>query len=111
MVQSRGAGRRLRIYLGASDQWRGAPLYAAIVQEARKHGIAGATVMRGIMGYGAHHAVHEAHLLHWTNSLPVVVEIVDTPEKVDTFLPYLDNMIQEGLVTLSDVEIVSYGKT
>jgi PII-like signaling protein len=111
MVQSQGPGRRLRIYLSASDQWRGGPLYAAIVQEARKQGIAGATVVRGIMGYGAHHAVHEAHLLQLTNNLPVVVEIVDTVAKVQGFLPVLDAMIQEGLVTLSEVELITYGKT
>jgi PII-like signaling protein len=110
MIKSQGHGRRLRIYIGANDQWRGGPLYAAIVQEARKHGMAGATVARGIMGYGVHRAIHEAHVLQVSNNLPVVVEIVDTHEKVQSFLPHLETMIREGLITVSDVEVITYGK-
>jgi PII-like signaling protein len=110
MIKSHGHGRRLRIYIDANDQWRGGPLYAAIVQEARKHGMAGATVARGIMGYGVHRAIHEAHVLQLSNNLPVVIEIVDTEEKVQSFLPCLDTMIQEGLITLSNVEVITYCK-
>jgi PII-like signaling protein len=109
MRRSQGAGQRLRIYLSANDQWHGKPLYAAIVQEARKHGMAGATVARGIMGYGAHGAIHEPQVVHFTNELPVVIEIVDTAERIQGFVPYLDNMVQEGLVTLADIEVIAYG--
>jgi PII-like signaling protein len=82
--------RRIRIYIDANDQWHGKPLYAAIVQEARKRGMAGATVTRGIMEYGAHSAVHEPHLWRITSDLPVVVEIVDSDAKVREFMPSLD---------------------
>lgn len=105
-----GAGRRVRIYIGSSDQWHGKPLYAAIVQEARKQGIAGATVARGIMGYGAHSAIHEAHLFRLSSDLPVVIEIVDSDEKVRAFLPRLDEMVREGMITTSEVEIIKYSK-
>src|SRR5579883_1596757 len=79
-MKQQGPGRRVRIYIGESDQWRGRPLYAAIVQEARKQGLAGATVARGVMGFGAHSAIHEPHLFKLSSDLPVVIEIVDTDE-------------------------------
>lgn len=101
-------GQCLRIYIGASDQWHGRPLYAAIVQEARSRGLAGATAARGIMGYGAHQAIHEPHLFQLTNHLPVVVEIIDEAEKMHAFLPRLDEMVQEGMITISPVDCVSY---
>src|SRR5919201_2114373 len=100
--------RRIRIYIDANDQWHGKPLYAAIVQEARKQGMAGATVARGIMGYGAHSAIHEPHFFSLSHDLPVVVEIVDTDEKVQQFLPRLDEMVREGMITTSAVEIIAY---
>ena len=103
-------GQRVRIYVGERDQWQGKILYAAIVQEARRRGLAGATVARGVMGYGAHSAVHEPHLFELHGHLPVVVEIVDTAEKVAAFLPCLDDMVQEGLITTSEVGIVRYSK-
>lgn len=104
------SGRRIRVYLKESDQWHGKPLYSAIVQEARRQGLAGATVVRGIMGYGGHSVIHEPHLFRLTTDLPVVVEIVDTDEKVRAFLPTLDGMVEEGLVTTSEVGILRYGK-
>ncbi len=107
-MKQQGPGRRVRIYIGESDQWRGRPLYAAIVQEARKQGLAGATVARGVMGFGAHSAIHEPHLFKLSSDLPVVIEIVDTDEKVRAFLPRLDEMVQEGMITTSEVEIISY---
>ena len=107
-MKQEGPGRRVRIYIGENDQWHGRPLYAAIVQEARKRGMAGATVARGIMGYGAHSAIHEPHLFCLSHDLPVVVEIVDTDEKVRQFLPCLDEMVQEGMITTSAVEIIAY---
>jgi PII-like signaling protein len=103
-------GRRIRIYVAESDQWHGRTLYASIVQEARKQGLAGATVARGVMGYGAGAAIHEPRLFHLTNDLPVVIEIIDVEEKIAAFLPILDAMVQEGLVTTSDVEVLRYDK-
>lgn len=107
-MKQQGPGRRVRIYIGESDQWQGRPLYAAIVQEARRRGLAGATVARGIMGFGAHSAIHEAHLLRLSSDLPVVIEIVDSPEKIEAFLPCLDEMVREGMITTSEVEIIAY---
>jgi uncharacterized protein len=103
-------GRRVRIYVAESDQWHGRTLYAAIVQEARKHGLAGATVARGVMGYGAGAAIHEPRLFPLAHDLPVVIELIDAEEKIAAFLPYLDGMVQEGLVTTSAVEILRYDK-
>lgn len=107
-MKSQGPGRRMRIYIGESDQWHGKTLYVCLVQEARKRGLAGATVARGIMGYGAGSVIHEPHAFRLSNDLPVVVEIVDSAEKIGDFLPVLDEMILEGMVTLSDVEIVTF---
>jgi uncharacterized protein len=109
-MKLQGPGRRVRIYIGASDQWHGKSLYVAIVQEARKHGLAGATVARGIMGYGAHSTIHEPHLFSLSNDLPVVIEIVDSDEMVRAFFPRLDEMVQEGMITTSEVEIITYSK-
>jgi PII-like signaling protein len=107
-MKNEGPGRRVRIYLGESDRWHGKSLYMAIVQEARKRGLAGATVARGIMGFGAHSVVHESHLFSLSQDRPIVIEIVDTDEKIREFLPVLDGMIDEGMITTSDVEIISY---
>lgn len=104
-----GSGTRVRIYIGESDQWHGKPLYAAIVQEARKHQLAGATVARGIMGFGARSVVHEPHLFSLSQDRPIVVEIVDSDEKIREFLPVLDGMIGDGMITTSAVEVISYG--
>ncbi len=107
-MKQQGPGRRVRIYIGESDQWHSRPLYAAIVQEARKRGLAGATAAKGIMGYGARSAIHEPHLFRLSSDLPVVVEIVDSAEKIEAFLPRLDEMVSEGMITTSDVEIIAY---
>jgi PII-like signaling protein len=103
-----GNGQRVRVYIDENDQWHGAPLYAAIVQEARKRGMAGATVARGVMGYGAHAVIHEPHVFQITSSLPIVVEMVDTNEKVRQFLPVLESMVKEGMIAISDVEMIVY---
>ena len=103
-------GRRIRIYVGESDQWHGRTLYSAIVQEARKRGMAGATVARGVMGFAGAGEVQAPHLFRLSAELPVVIEIIDAPEKVEAFLPCLDDMIEAGMVTISDVEIVRYSK-
>jgi len=98
----------LRIFIGESDRFHGKPLYEAIVQEARARGMAGATVLRGIMGFGAHTRMHTAKILRLSEDLPIVVEIVDKPERIAEFLPELDNMIEEGLVTLERARVIAY---
>lgn len=101
-------GHLLRIYIGESDRHKGTPLYEWIVQQARHHGLAGATVLRGLEGFGAHSRVHTAKILQLASDLPVVVEIVDTKEKIESFLPVIDEVIDEGLATLEKVEIKFY---
>jgi hypothetical protein len=103
-----GEGRLLRIFIGESDRWKGMPLYEAIVRQAREHGLAGATVQRGIEGFGAHSRVHTAKILRLSADLPIVVEIVDRPEQIDAFLPVLDAMVSEGLMTVETVRIIAY---
>lgn len=98
----------LRIFIGEDDRHHGRPLYEAIVQAAHDHGMAGATVLRGIMGYGAHSRLHTAKILRLADNLPVVVEIVDTPEQIESFLQTLDNMITEGLVTREKANVIVY---
>jgi hypothetical protein len=103
-----GRSDRLRIYTGEDVRLRGRPLFEAIVEEARRRGLAGATVFRGLSGYGANSRVRSAKILLLSEDMPVVVEIVDAPEKIDAFLPYLDEVVSEGLVTREPVEVVSY---
>ena len=101
-------GQLLRIFIGESDQWHGKPLYEAIILEARKRGIAGATMLRGLMGFGATSRIHTAKVLRLSEDLPVIVEIVDSEEKVTALLPLIDEMVQEGLVTLENVRVLQY---
>ena len=103
-----GEGKLLRIFVGESDTWHGRPLYEAIVARVRKEGLAGATVLRGIEGFGAHSRIHSSRILRLSEDLPVVVEIVDTAENVDRVLPLLDEMVSEGMVTLERVEVIAY---
>lgn len=98
----------LRIFIGESDHWHGKPLHIAIVEKAREQGLAGATVLRGIEGFGARSVIHTARLLELSTDLPIIVEIVDTPEKVDAFLETAKEMVSEGLATLERVRIVFY---
>lgn len=101
--------RRLRIYVGERDKDpHGHPLYEAILHEARRRGLAGATVFKGVAGFGANSLVHTAKILRLSEDLPLVVEIVDETAKIDGFLPWLDGEIKEGLVTLEEVEVVVY---
>lgn len=106
-----GPGKALTIFIGESDQWGKEPLYAAIVQRARALGLAGATVTRGMMGFGANSRVHTAHILRLSEDLPVVVQIVDSPERIESFLPELDDMVSEGMVMTWDVVIERYVHT
>ncbi len=98
----------LRIFIGESDRYRGKPLHEAIVHEARRRGMAGATVLRGLMGFGAHSRMHTTKILRLAEDLPLVVEIVDKPERIADFLPELDKMIEEGLVTLERARVIAY---
>ncbi len=98
----------LRIFIGESDKVGGRPLYEVIVEEARRQGLAGATAIRGFLGFGANSRIHTAKVLRLSEDLPVVVEIVDAAEKIEAFLPRLDGMIEEGLVTLEKVRVIAY---
>ena len=103
-----GEGRLLRIFVGESDRWHGKPLYEAIVEVARREGLAGATVLRGIEGFGADSRLHTSRILRLSEDLPVVIEIVDRPELIDAVLPKLDEMVSEGLVTVETVRVIAY---
>jgi uncharacterized protein len=101
-------GCLLRVFIGESDRHDGKPLYEWLVLQAREQGLAGATVLRGIEGFGAHSRLHTAKILRLSEDLPIVVEIVDTREKIDAFLPMVDLAVGEGLVTLEKVAIRFY---
>jgi PII-like signaling protein len=101
-------GQLLRIFIGESDRWEGKPLYEAIILKARERGLAGATMLRGLMGYGAASRIHTAKILRLSEDLPVIVEIVDSAEKIEAFLPMIDEMVGEGLVTLEAVRVLQY---
>ncbi len=103
-----GTAKRVRIYLGESDRWKGQALYTSIVQAARAAGLAGATVLRGIEGYGAASVIHTARILRLSEDLPIVVEIVDTEANLDAFLPDLLTMVGGGLVTVDEVQVLHY---
>lgn len=103
-----GQAKLLRIYIGETDRWHGQPLYMAILLKAREMGLAGGTVFRGIAGYGANSVIHTANILRLSEDLPVVIEIVDTDEKIQAFLPALDEMVKEGLILMREVEVIKY---
>ncbi|MEN6457602.1 MAG: DUF190 domain-containing protein [Thermoguttaceae bacterium] len=98
----------LRLFIGESDRYQGKPLYEAVVLHARKRGMAGATVLRGIMGYGADSHMHTAKILRLSEDLPIIVEIVDTPDRIAELLPELDAMMNEGLMTLERARVIVY---
>ena len=102
-----GPAKMIRVHFGEDDRWQGKPLYEAIVEEARKQDLAGATVYRGIEGYGASSRIHRKHLLT-SGDLPVMVSIIDEEEKIQRFLPTLERMVYEGLIAISDVEVIRY---
>jgi len=101
-------GYLLRIFIGESDKWHGKPLYEVIVMKARELHLAGATVLRGPMGFGAHSRLHTAKIMRLSEDLPIVIEIVDAKEKIDELMPHIDQMVHEGLVTLERVQVIKY---
>jgi PII-like signaling protein len=107
-VKIEGPGKLLRIFIGESDRWHGRSLADAIVLMLREDGLAGATVVRGIEGFGADSRIHTAHILRLSEDLPIVIEVVDREDRIRSVLPKLDEMVQEGLVCVTDVEIVMY---
>lgn len=100
--------RRVRVYIGEADQYQGVPLYEALVLQARELRLAGATVLRGPMGYGANSRIHTAKILRLSEDLPIVVEIVDAPDAIAAFVPHLERMVRGGLVTIEDVGVLIY---
>lgn len=107
-MKIQGPGKWLRVYIGESDRWHGKPLFQAIVEMLRREGVAGATVLRGIEGFGAHSRIHTARILRLSEDLPLVIDVVDSAERIERVLPLLDDMVDEGLITVIDVDIVKY---
>ncbi|HEY8178742.1 MAG TPA: DUF190 domain-containing protein [Candidatus Limnocylindria bacterium] len=103
-----GTGLLVRIYIGESDRWEGKPLYQALVELLRERGLAGATVLRGIEGFGAKAHVHTTRLLRLSEDLPILVEVVDQEDRIRDVLPQLDQMVADGLITLERVEVIAY---
>lgn len=103
-----GEGLLLRIFIGENDRWHGKPLYEAIVERAREAGLAGTTVLRGLMGFGAKSRIHTAKVLRLSEDLPIVIELVDTAERIERILPMLDEMVGDGMVTLEKVRVIAY---
>ena len=101
-------GKLLRIFIGESDRWNGRPLYEAIVLEAKTRGLAGATVVKGFMGFGAASRIHTAKLLELSQDLPIVIEIVDAEEKIEAFRSEVEKMMGDGLITIEPAEILLY---
>lgn len=103
-----GEQRLVRIHIGEDDRYRGQPLTTALVERLRREGFAGATVLRGLAGFGAKSVLHTSHLLELSHDLPVVIEIVDTEEHMEKLMPILDEMVAEGLVTMEKVRVLKY---
>jgi PII-like signaling protein len=101
-------GKLLRIFVGETDTYKGTALYEAIVLKARELNLAGATVFRGIMGYGASSRIHSIKLLRLSEDLPVMIEIVDTEENIEKIIPFLDETVKEGLITMEKIDIIKY---
>ena len=98
----------MRIYIGENDKWRDKPLYQALVESLRANDIAGVTVYQGILGYGANRRIHQQKALHLSHDHPIMMSVVETEEKLRAFVPVLDDMVKQGLVVLSDVDIIKY---
>jgi len=98
----------MRIFIGESDRWGSQPLYQALLEIFRLEHLAGATVLRGVAGFGAHSILHTSNILRLSQDLPMVIEVVDAPERIDGILPQIDSMIGEGLITLEKVKVLKY---
>ncbi len=103
-----GPAKLLTIYIGESDKWHGKSLATALVERLRAEGAAGATVIRAVEGFGANSRIHSAHILRLSEDLPLVVEVIDKADRIDQLLPIIDEMVDDGLVTLADIEVVHY---
>lgn len=103
-----GTGLLLRIYLGENDRWHGKPLYQAIIERMRHRNLAGATVLRGTEGFGAKQHLHTTRILQLSQDLPILIEAVDTEDKIRGILPEMDEMLGDGLITLEKVEVIAY---
>ena len=107
-LKREGKAKMMRIYIGENDKWNGKPLHEAIVNGLRSNDIAGVTVYRGILGYGANRRIHKDAALSLSHDRPILLSVVDTEDKLKAFMPILDQMVQQGLVVLSDVDIIKY---
>lgn len=107
-LKREGKAKMMRIYIGENDKWNGKPLYEGIVHGLRSHDIAGVTVYRGILGYGANRRIHKDATLSLSHDRPILLSVVDTEEKLKAFMPILDQMVQQGLVVLSDADVIKY---
>jgi uncharacterized protein len=103
-----GKAKMLRIHFGEDDKWKDQPLYRAIVEKCRELDIAGATVLRGFEGYGASTLIRKSHHLSFSSDAPVMVSVIDSEEKIQQLLPHLDEMVDEGLIAMSEVEVIKY---
>ena len=101
-------GVLIRIFIGESDSFHGAPLYEAIVKRARELNMAGATVVRGIMGFGATSRIHSSKILRLSEDLPIVIELVDSEEQINYLMPFLDEHVKEGLITMENIKVIKY---
>jgi len=101
-------GKLLRIFIGEADKWQGKPLYEEIILLAKKNAMAGATAIKGFMGFGCKSHLHTTKVLRLSEDLPIIIEIVDSEEKIEQFLPFLDEMVKEGLVTLEKANVIMY---
>jgi len=107
-LKRQGKAKIMRIFIGEHDKWRGQPLHKALIESMRANEIAGVTVYHGILGYGANRRLHKDSALHLSHDLPIMLSVVDTEEKLQSYFPILDQMVQQGLVVLSDVDIIKY---
>jgi PII-like signaling protein len=107
-LKREGKAKLMRIFIGENDKWRGKPLYKALIESMRANDIAGVTTYQGILGYGANRRIHQDSALHLSHDRPMMLSVIDTEEKLQSYFPVLDAMVQQGLVVLSDVDIIKY---
>ncbi len=103
-----GKGKILKIYIGESDQWEGEPLYQVLIQKFKEEGLAGATAITGVEGFGLNSRIKSSHVWQLSEDLPIIIEVVDKAEKIDEIIPVVREMVKEGLVTVEEVEIITY---